>query len=448
MKVHLLGPIRVVSQQGELVAPISVAQRQLVALLAIHVGEVVPIDTICASLHLTPGAARTTISRLRRLLGPSYIDTERPGYALRADTDVQRFEHLLGLAATAPPIAALDLRSEALELFPWEALPEFADQPWAVGPAIRLNELRAAAVEDRAATLIDLGRNTEAIAELDVHVTTFPYRERPRELMMLALAKEGRQTEALRSFQAYRRRLIDEVGGRPSAHLRAVETAIATERIGPLTTPSRPASSIWLRPRPPPTGFVTFLSTHIDRSAEAWARDPEAMAQAVVRHDSIIDELTTRHAGMRLQQRSDNDRTLTSFADPTQAVLAAIDIQLAFGQDVWRGAARLRIGAALHAGSVQPGNEGEDTEATIGRAGRLLERARGGQVLVSAVVRNIIAESLTPPTLFRLVGRQALEGDADPEPVYRVVHPGLPTEFVDTPRQSRPLQRGGQPLQR
>jgi hypothetical protein len=45
---------------------------------------------------------------------------------------------------------------------------------------------------------------------------------------MTALATEGRQTEALRSYNEYHQYLADEVGTQPSAELRDLETKIAS----------------------------------------------------------------------------------------------------------------------------------------------------------------------------------------------------------------------------
>lgn len=87
--------------------------------------------------------------------------------------------------------------------------------------AERLGELRCRATEERFAALIQLGRATEAVADLEAFVAREPLRERPRELLMDALAATGRRAEALRVYDAYRRLLGEELGVEPSAHLRA-----------------------------------------------------------------------------------------------------------------------------------------------------------------------------------------------------------------------------------
>ena len=94
--------------------------------------------------------------------------------------------------------------ARALDRWVGPALDEFADEPWAIGDAVRLGEIRATAVEDLADALIAGGRVDEAIARLEPHLIEHPYRDRPRGLMMRALAAAGRTTEALRVYQTYR----------------------------------------------------------------------------------------------------------------------------------------------------------------------------------------------------------------------------------------------------
>ena len=59
----------------------------------------------------------------------------------------------------------------------------------------------------------DIGR---AVSELEEFVATYPLRERPLGLLMVALYRQGRQADALAAYQRGRRRLIDEMGLDPS----------------------------------------------------------------------------------------------------------------------------------------------------------------------------------------------------------------------------------------
>ena len=70
-------------------------------------------------------------------------------------------------------------------------------------------------------------RPGEAVASLEAHIAANPLRDRPRGLLIQALASEGRQAEALRAYQAYRRFLADEIGTEPSALVRSIERRVA-----------------------------------------------------------------------------------------------------------------------------------------------------------------------------------------------------------------------------
>ena len=75
--------------------------------------------------------------------------------------------------------------------------------------------------------LLRLGEHVRAAAELTAHIAAFPLRDRARGLLMRSLAAQGRPTEALRAYQAYRRFLADEVGVEPSDTLRELDRRIS-----------------------------------------------------------------------------------------------------------------------------------------------------------------------------------------------------------------------------
>ena len=108
-----------------------------------------------------------------------------------------------------------------------DALDEFRHEPWAEAEATRLDELRAIGIEDRAEALIARSRAAEAVAALEAHVLSEPRRDRPRGLLMQALAADGRQADALRAYQDYRAFLADETGTEPSEVVQAIERQIA-----------------------------------------------------------------------------------------------------------------------------------------------------------------------------------------------------------------------------
>jgi predicted ATPase/DNA-binding SARP family transcriptional activator len=178
---------------------------------------------------LSAGALRTTISRLRKIVGADIIFQEPPGYVLRTRSlDTHDFERLVEESRSAGSSEALARLDAALALWNGDALADFADQSWAQATAISLSELRASAIEDRAEILLRMSRWADAIVAMELHIAHYPVRDRPRGLLMRALAADGRQTEALRSYQIYRHYLSEEVGTEPSSEVRALEAKIAT----------------------------------------------------------------------------------------------------------------------------------------------------------------------------------------------------------------------------
>ncbi|MDQ1459999.1 MAG: hypothetical protein QOI08_1483, partial [Actinomycetota bacterium] len=153
-----------------------------------------------------------------------------PGYQLQTDNiDAARFEDLLTRARVATDVtiarAALE---EALALWRGDAYAEFAHEDWAIADARRLAELRVGAIEDLAELLLAAREWTAALATVQPLIETEPFRDRPRGLLMRALADSGRRTDALRAFQAYRTYLIDEIGTEPSAAIVALDRDIAS----------------------------------------------------------------------------------------------------------------------------------------------------------------------------------------------------------------------------
>lgn len=274
--VRLLGPVALVRAGGEVVAVPSPTQRRLLAMLALQRGRPVRPERLGEDLGLTPGALRKAVSRLRALVGEDALRTGPVGYVLELDVDAEAFAGAVHAAPTAPD--RLATLHAALELWHGDALDEFATEPWARGEATRLDELRSGAVEERAALLLAGGRVAEAVAELERHVVRRPFADRPRLLLMCALAADGRRTEALRSYQAYRSHLAEAVGTEPSAELQDAERRIAQGWDGrPSVTgaPSRRTAAVATRRSGslpvPATRWVGPTAT-VDATAELLGR--------------------------------------------------------------------------------------------------------------------------------------------------------------------------------
>ncbi|WP_344653068.1 BTAD domain-containing putative transcriptional regulator, partial [Cryptosporangium japonicum] len=262
VRLSVLGPLRaeVADQPVELGGP---RQRAVLARLVSARGHVVSTERFVDDLWQGEpppkalAALQVYVSHLRRALEPGraprtpaqVLVSAAPGYALRLEDDAidaWRFERLLEQAAGASAVDAANLLDQALAQWSGPAYAEFADEPWAVPEAERLEELRRVAVERRAEAMLAAGRNAEVAADLDRHVRAHPLREDAVALLARALYRTGRQADALTVLRDARTRLADDLGVDPGPALRALESDVLAHSPA-LELTSAPA----VRPAPP-----------------------------------------------------------------------------------------------------------------------------------------------------------------------------------------------------
>ena len=100
------------------------------------------------------------------------------------------------------------------------------DREWARPDAVRLEEMRAIAEDDRGEALLALGDALAAVPLLTAAASASPLRERTHALLMTALHRCGRQAEALRVFQQFRHRLGTDLGLKPGDAITGLERSI------------------------------------------------------------------------------------------------------------------------------------------------------------------------------------------------------------------------------
>ena len=82
-----------------------------------------------------------------------------------------------------------------------------------------------------------------------------------------------------------------------------------------------------------PTGTVTYLLTDVAGSTRLWERHPDEMAVAVARHYELLDSAVALHRGERPVEQGGGDSIVAVFARASDALAAALDVQLAFGTE-------------------------------------------------------------------------------------------------------------------
>ena len=101
-----------------------------------------------------------------------------------------------------------------------------------------------------------------------------------------------------------------------------------------------------------PTGTVTFLFTDLEGSTRLWEEHPDSMKDALARHDAILSEAVTAHAGHVV--KTTGDGVHAAFADPHAAVQAATAAQLALKSERWGDTGALRVRISRHHPGVSP----------------------------------------------------------------------------------------------
>ena len=177
-----------------------------------------------------------------------------------------------------------------------------------------------------------------------------------------------------------------------------------------------------------PSGIVTFLFTDIEGSSRLWERDRAAMARAAARHDALLATAIASHEGVLYKHVG--DMVQAAFASAVSAVAAAVAAQRALADEPWPVTGPLRVRMAIHRGEAAPNAAGDYHQvACLNRLARLMSAGYGGQVLLSAAVRQATEEDLPEGVTLRDLGRHRLRDLLDPEQISQLVIAGLPADF-------------------
>ena len=182
-----------------------------------------------------------------------------------------------------------------------------------------------------------------------------------------------------------------------------------------------------------PTGTVTFLFTDIEGSTRRWEETPDAMPQALARHDALLREVIDQHGGAVF--KTIGDAFCAAFPTAEAAIEAAIVGQKALSTEAPKALTPLKVRMAIHSGQAER-RAGDYFGPPLNRVARLLATAHGEQIVVSQATGALVRDSLPPGVTLRDLGAHALKDLLDPEHVYQVVAPGLPVDFPPCSRRS------------
>ncbi|CAL9371296.1 AfsR/SARP family transcriptional regulator [Streptomyces cellulosae] len=249
MDIAVLGPLAV-RQADVSIVPSAGKPRQVLALLALRAGSVVPVPTLMDEVwgDAIPRSANTTLQtyilqvrrRISEALGPSaevsakdLLTTCFGGYQLTAQavrSDLAEFNALVtrgdALLAEGNARAASATLERALSLWRGPALVDVPLGRVLATEVLGMDEARIRAKEMRIEADLRLGRHAALLGELRMLVSEHPLHEKLRAQLMLALYRSGHAWRALEAYQQLRRTLVEELGVDPSPRLQRLHQAV------------------------------------------------------------------------------------------------------------------------------------------------------------------------------------------------------------------------------
>jgi predicted ATPase/class 3 adenylate cyclase len=168
------------------------------------------------------------------------------------------------------------------------------------------------------------------------------------------------------------------------------------------------------------------LFTDIEGSTRLWEDEPEAMRQALARHDEVLRTAIDAHGGTVFSTAGDS--FAASFPDAGAGLRAAIDAQLGLSAESWPLRRPLRARMGLHTDAL-PGGDGSFFGAPLNRCARLMGAAHGSQVLCTEATAVLARDGLRDICELVDLGEHRLRDLARPLRVFQLVHPSLPRDF-------------------
>ena len=159
------------------------------------------------------------------------------------------------------------------------------------------------------------------------------------------------------------------------------------------------------------SSVTTFLFTDIEHSSRLWEEAPDRMGAALARHDALARSVLLQHHGVLVKMTGDGMQAV--FDDPHDALRATLEFQQGLETQNSIGELRLAARCGLHAGVVER-RDNDYFGNAVNRAARIMSAAHGGQVLLSEVVADLVANRLPADVGLRDLGNVRLARSRGP----------------------------------
>ncbi|CAN5184995.1 hypothetical protein BH20ACT13_BH20ACT13_20590 [soil metagenome] len=185
-----------------------------------------------------------------------------------------------------------------------------------------------------------------------------------------------------------------------------------------------------------PSGAVTFLFTDIEGSTRLVKLLRERYGEVLQEHQRLLREAFVAHRGYEVDTQGDS--FFVAFASARDALLAAVEGQLAVSSHSWPEGVQIKVRMGLHTGQAVAAGD-RYTGLAVHRAARIGAAGHGGQILVSQATQTLLEDEEEDLHIhLRDLGDQRLKDLDRPVRLYQAAANGLEASF--------PPVRGGADL--
>lgn len=176
-----------------------------------------------------------------------------------------------------------------------------------------------------------------------------------------------------------------------------------------------------------PSGAVTFLFSDIEGSTRLVKQLRDRYEEVRVEHQSLLRTAFAAYAGHEIDTQGDS--FFVAFSSARDAVLAAVDGQLALLSHRWPDGVQVKVRMGIHTG-LATSSEGRYTGLAVHRAARICAAGYGGQVLVSQATQTLLEDEEEDLNIFLCdLGEHRLKDLDRPVRLYQAHADGLPAAF-------------------
>ncbi len=185
-----------------------------------------------------------------------------------------------------------------------------------------------------------------------------------------------------------------------------------------------------------PSGAVTFLFTDIEGSTRLVKQLRERYGEVLADHQRLLRAAFAAHRGHEIDTQGDS--FFVAFASARDALLAAVEGQVALLSYAWPEGVQIKVRMGLHTGqAVVTG--GRYTGLAVHRAARIGAAGHGGQILVSQAAQTLLEDEEEDLHIFlRDLGEQRLKDLDRPVRLYEAAGDGLPASFPPLRHEAEP----------